>query len=62
MPIYEYRCRECGEITEALVRMGSKAKVTCANCGSRNVERKFSTFGTGGSSSGSSGASCTGFT
>ena len=62
MPIYEYRCRECGELTEALVRMGGKADVACSKCGSKKVERKFSTFGMGGSSSGDSGDACTGFT
>ncbi len=61
MPIYEYRCRDCGEITEALVPMSGKANVTCKKCGSRKVERKFSTFATGGSGARDS-AACTGFT
>jgi putative FmdB family regulatory protein len=62
VPIYEYRCRECGEVTEALVPMGGKANVACSKCGSKKVERKFSTFGTGGSSSRASGDACTGYT
>jgi len=61
MPIYEYRCRECGEVTEALVPMGGKADVACSKCGSRKLERKFSVFGTGGSSARASGDACTGF-
>jgi len=55
MPIYEYRCQECGEITEALVSMGEKADVACSKCGSRKVERKLSTFAARGSSSASTG-------
>jgi putative FmdB family regulatory protein len=62
MPIYEYRCRQCGKITEALVRIGENAKVACAKCGSTETERKLSTFGMGGSSSGTTSDSCTGFT
>lgn len=62
MPIYEYRCQECGEVTEALVPMGAKADVTCCRCGSKKVERKFSTFGTGGASAGTPGDACTTFT
>jgi putative FmdB family regulatory protein len=62
MPIYEYRCRECGEVTEALVPMGGKPDVACAKCGSKKTERKFSTFGTGGASAGASGPGCSSFT
>ena len=62
MPIYEYRCQECGEVTEALVPMGGDADVACRKCGSRKVERKFSTFAARSSSSsstsGGSGGSC----
>ena len=59
MPIYEYRCRECGEITKALVPMGGKPNVACAKCGSRKLERKLSSFAVRASSSGAkSGDSC----
>ncbi len=59
MPIYEYRCQECGKVTEALVPMGGKADVTCSNCGSEKLERKFSAFATRSSSSGgNTGDSC----
>ena len=62
MPIYEYRCRDCGEVTEALVRMGGTPGLACPNCGSKKLERKFSVFGTGGPSSGGPAGSCTGVT
>ena len=62
MPIYEYVCQKCGTVVEALVPMGRKPDLTCSGCGSKKLERKFSTFGTGGSRSGGSSASCTGYT
>ena len=62
MPIYEYRCRKCGEVMEALVPMGGTPDLVCEKCGSRKLERKFSTFGTAGWSSGGSGDACIGST
>jgi putative FmdB family regulatory protein len=36
MPLFEYRCRKCGAITEALVRRAESVgdTVTCVHCGS----------------------------
>ena len=31
MPVYEFECKECGEISEDLVRMGTK-NITCPKC------------------------------
>jgi putative FmdB family regulatory protein len=41
MPIYEYRCGQCGERTEVLVRAGTTAP-SCPNCGSPLLEKLFS--------------------
>ncbi len=41
MPIYEYRCSECGESFELLVR-GSAAADACPACGAPDVEKLFS--------------------
>ncbi len=41
MPIYEYRCANCGEQTEVLVRSGS-ASPSCPNCGNPLLEKLFS--------------------
>jgi predicted nucleic acid-binding Zn ribbon protein len=30
VPIYEYRCRECAEVAEALVLTGGKGYETCS--------------------------------
>lgn len=41
MPIYEFRCRDCGEEFEALVAAGIE-KVECRACGSEATERVYS--------------------
>jgi putative FmdB family regulatory protein len=41
MPIYEFRCEECGAQFEELVKAGSKATV-CPSCGSSQLKRAFS--------------------
>ncbi len=42
MPIYEYRCNNCGRIQEFMVIRGSNVDIVCPNCGSRNMERVLS--------------------
>ena len=42
MPIFEYRCRSCGEEFEALVR-GADVP-SCPGCGSGSLERLLTTF------------------
>jgi putative FmdB family regulatory protein len=54
MPIYEYRCRECGRRFEELV-MNSSRKVACPDCDSERVEREFSLFSSSGSGCAPSG-------
>ncbi len=43
MPIYDYRCRECGEVTE-IFQKGSEPEepIVCSNCGSKRLERLLS--------------------
>lgn len=43
MPIYEYICEGCGKDFDKLVS-SSSAKPACPECGSKKVQRKFSTF------------------
>ncbi|MCB2228742.1 MAG: zinc ribbon domain-containing protein [Desulfarculaceae bacterium] len=47
MPIYEYKCEDCGHQYEALV-MGSEDAVDCPQCGSKKKERQMSCFSSGG--------------
>jgi len=43
VPIYEFSCRACGTRFEELVRAGETAP--CPECGSAEVERRFSQIG-----------------
>ncbi len=61
MPIYEYRCAECGEKFELFVRsMSQQTALTCPKCGGQRVQKALSLFGVGGTSGNSktSPASC----
>lgn len=40
MPIYEYRCRDCGATFEVLVRHGATA--TCPRCSSSSLDKLIS--------------------
>lgn len=42
MPLFEYRCRECGQASEVLVR-GAEQPV-CPQCGSKRLEKQLSAF------------------
>ncbi len=61
MPLYEYKCKKCGEKFE--LRLGffhDKKTLKCPACGCEDPERVFSPFATGGSSGSysSAGSSC----
>jgi len=60
MPIFEYRCRKCGQVTEFLEQAGSRTKHKCQKCGSTAMEKLFSTFNAGVSapSASTGSASC----
>lgn len=54
MPLFEYLCKECQHRFEALV-VGARLPKACPRCDSPDIEKQYSTFGTGGGySSGSS--------
>ncbi len=40
MPIYEYRCDECGTTFDKLIR--SSSAITCPQCGSASLEKLLS--------------------
>ncbi|OHB52851.1 MAG: hypothetical protein A2Y07_04430 [Planctomycetes bacterium GWF2_50_10] len=44
MPIFEYKCKECGKVSEFLVNGSSSEKNKCGHCGSGKLEKMFSTF------------------
>ena len=43
MPIYEYKCNSCGADFELIVN--SDTVISCSECGSSELTKKFSTFG-----------------
>ena len=62
MPIFEFKCSDCGTHFEKLIR-NSRSKKDCPNCGSENTEKQLSSFavsGTGGHGGGCSCGSCSG--
>lgn len=42
MPIYEYRCSDCGKISEIFLRNPGSESIKCPVCGSKNLERLLS--------------------
>lgn len=59
MPIFEYRCEECGSKFEKLVR-GQVTAVECPSCGQDKVKQELSTFAahSGGAKSQPMGGGC----
>jgi len=39
MPIYEYRCLDCGHLSEIFVRIMASGAERCPGCGSTALER-----------------------
>jgi putative FmdB family regulatory protein len=49
MPIYDYKCRNCGKTFEMLRRMQDADRdLQCPDCHAHEVERLLSAFSTGG--------------
>ncbi len=44
MPIFEYKCSECGQVSEFLELGKPKGAHACKGCGSPKTEKVFSTF------------------
>ncbi|MBW1699800.1 MAG: zinc ribbon domain-containing protein [Deltaproteobacteria bacterium] len=57
MPIFEYQCKKCGHVMSVLERVGTEESHECANCGSSETEKIFSSFSAGRTSSSSTGDS-----
>ena len=46
MPIYEYRCEECGKRSSALLGSYASADPVCPHCGKHALKRLVSSFAT----------------
>ena len=44
MPLFEYKCRQCGHVTSFLEKAGTKGSHKCEQCGSGKTDKAFSTF------------------
>ncbi len=45
MPMFEYRCGDCGtDFEELVLSRSAESSVTCPNCGSGEVQKKISSF------------------
>ncbi|MCK4958739.1 MAG: zinc ribbon domain-containing protein [Planctomycetes bacterium] len=44
MPLREYKCQGCGEVAEFLERTSRKTAHICPKCGSKAMDKQFSTF------------------
>jgi putative FmdB family regulatory protein len=44
MPIFEYKCEDCGSKFEKLVRRPGAEDVLCPSCGKDHLEQQYSSF------------------
>jgi putative FmdB family regulatory protein len=45
MPVYEFKCKKCGEVFSITAHLEEKDKLAvCPKCGGKRVEQVFSTF------------------
>ncbi|MDP8255866.1 MAG: zinc ribbon domain-containing protein [Candidatus Alcyoniella australis] len=57
MPLYEYKCKECGLEFDELVSLSKRDQVRCPKC-QGDPERKLSGFVSSGGGGGLSSSSC----
>ena len=43
MPIFNYRCSDCGDEFEVLSKSGDSL-IECSNCGGKNIKKIYSSF------------------
>lgn len=59
MPVYSYKCKDCGEEFDLLVGVGQGSEeLKCRKCGSKNLDRMLTSFGVGAESSSIGSSSC----
>jgi putative FmdB family regulatory protein len=58
MPIFTYKCKDCGEVFDFLM-LNKSEKPKCTKCGSKKLEKQFAAFGVKmGASSSTNSSSC----
>jgi putative FmdB family regulatory protein len=59
MPLYEYRCRDCGNQFEILQGLGEGAEgLSCTSCGAEALDKRYSTFAAHGGAGIEAGGGC----
>ena len=62
MPLFEYRCEKCGEVTEFLESFQGRKHHVCSRCGSKRMTKLLSAFGTQSGGAGGCGSGTGSFT
>ena len=63
MPIYQYQCQQCGEVSEFLLRSSVEGEApACPSCGSRNLKKLISAPALLRNKPGNPGTTCCGRT
>jgi putative FmdB family regulatory protein len=60
MPIYDYRCRHCGEVYEVFVQKAESAQTRCPGCGAEDMEKLLSSFSVTSHTPRTGGTTCCG--
>ena len=60
MPVFEYKCKDCGVVMEFLESGSKQHKHQCSKCGSMNMQKMLSGFAVGHTKSSHSCDSCPG--
>jgi putative FmdB family regulatory protein len=58
MPIFEYRCKKCGQVMEFLEARDSRKAHVCEKCGSKDTEKILSAFAVRSGSSSFESSTC----
>ncbi len=53
MPIFEYKCLDCGKVNEFLQTANTKFDGRCEQCGGSRLQKQFSVFNAGAKPGGS---------
>jgi putative FmdB family regulatory protein len=48
MPIYEFKCEDCGHVFSELKKIGDFEGAVCPSCGSEKTAKKMSSFSSPG--------------
>ncbi len=62
MPIYDFRCKKCGKVSEIFLRSPDRQATRCPSCGSECLEKLFSASYLVRGETGAPGTTCCGKT